>query len=72
MNGPRVVVLGSEGSVVDEPMGDGLTAIARHAVREAARAALHEVLRRAQGNRARWPDLLEPKAVPGDRRLGRV
>ena len=32
--------------------GSGLTAIARRAVREAARAALHEVLRRAEGNRA--------------------
>ena len=45
-------MLGSEGPVLDEPMGDGVTAIARRAVREAARAVLHEVLRRAQGNRA--------------------
>lgn len=53
MNGPRAAVLGSEGPVLDEPMGDGVPAIARRAVREAARAALHEVLRRNRPEVAR-------------------
>jgi hypothetical protein len=49
-----------EGPVLDEPMGHGLTAIARRAVRAAARAALHEVLGRAQGQA---PSVSQPRGL---------